>query len=531
MSANDGPNDAREALRPRARFVGSRLGKYFVGARLAAGGTASVYLARLAGPHNFERLVALKIIHEHLAEEQEFVNMFLDEANLAAQLNHPNIVHVYELASEADVLFLAMEYLHGQPLSTVYRRAGELKRTLPLPLVAWIGARAAEGLHHAHELTDSNGDKLGLVHRDVSPQNIFVTYDGHVKVVDFGIARAEGRIAKTALGQIKGKFSYMSPEQALGHPFDHRADIFALGATLFEVATGTRLFKGEDEIDTLRKVVAAEIPNPRDLLPNFSEELERILRRALEPDPEERYSDGESLARDLDAMLKSLGGEDQKDHLTQVLAELFVDERATQERAITELREAAVRSEEAGTTATDETQVASGLDAQAPQRRRLSPVMVVGGVVALGAVIGIGGLAASGDPKPEKAPAAMPPPVSEQVVIDVTLQPDVEAEIKISGALVTERPARAAVDRSNVPVDVLVTAEGFRPATLSVVPDRDRAVLVPLTKLEAEPAPSAASDEPAGPRVRAREPSAPAKSREPAPKPKPASGIVTKNPF
>jgi serine/threonine-protein kinase len=516
------------AARPRARFAGTRLGKYQVGARLAAGGTASVYIARIHGPHNFERLVALKIVHDHLSEEQEFVSMFLDEANLASQLSHPGIVHVYELAREGDVLFLAMEYLHGQTLSHVYRRAVERAERLPLDVVAWIGARAAEALAHAHELKDASGQRVGLVHRDVSPQNIFVTYDGHVKVVDFGIARAEGRIAKTALGQIKGKFSYMAPEQALGQGFDHRADLFALGATLYEVAVGQRLFKGEDEIDTLRKVVSSEIPHPASLVPGFPAALTAVLKRSLERNPGDRYSTGLEMARELDAFVAASGLRDQSERLAQELADLFVEERAAQEGAIADLRRAALepagQSDVASTG--EDTVIATGMEARPELRRRPSLALVVGGVVALGGTIALLGLA-SRRASPEVAPAVAAPvvapaPKSDRVAIAVTWRPDVQARLEIAGQLVTARPARMEVKRGVQEVRVVVSAAGFKEAEVKVVPDRDRDVVVALEPAQADAGAAAA---------KAR--FAPARPPAGAPKPPmaPPTKLIKKNPF
>ncbi len=528
--------DRHSDTRPRARFVGSKLGKYFVGARLAAGGTASVYLARLAGPHNFERLVALKIIHEHLSDEQEFVNMFLDEANLAARLNHPNIVHLYELAKEEGELFLAMEYLHGQPLSQLSERAASLGISLPPDLVAWIGVRAAEGLSHAHELTDADGKPVGLVHRDISPHNIFVTYDGIVKVVDFGIARAEGRIAKTALGQLKGKFGYMSPEQALGHPFDHRADLFALGATLWEVALGARLFKGEDEVDTLRLVVESNVPPARELQPDFPEDLERVLHRALDPDPEQRYSSSAEIARDLGEVIEASGTRDHKQTLSTIITELFAEERANQERAIGELREQAVRVDSEGVRGSEsvETQI---FDVQPPTEspRRALPLVAAALAVAL-----LVALSVSWFGKDDAVVAAPPPPapapsLSADVVIDIQLQPEVPGIVTVGGQLVEARPPKLTLERSDDPVEVVVSAEGYVESRLKIVPDRNRAVLVQLVSVP-EPAPApkeepaaagraAASPKPAG--FRPMKPPAPPASPTPPNKP----GVITENPF
>ncbi len=520
------------------RFVGSRLGKYHVGARLAAGGAASVYLARLSGPHNFERLVALKIIHEHLAEEQEFVDMFLDEANLASRLAHPNVVHVFELAREEDVLFLAMEYLHGQPLSQVYRRFTENAEPLPLDLVAWIGARAADGLHHAHELCDEHGHRLGLVHRDVSPQNVIATYDGQVKVVDFGIARADGRIAQTALGQIKGKFSYMAPEQALGKPYDHRADLFALGATLYELAMGRRLFRGEDEMETLRKVISAEVPPPRSIDPGFPLAFETILLRVLSLDPDRRHASANELARDLDAFAAAGGAKDHAERLGELVTEAFHDERSKQEAALARLREVTL-VESVGTHPTlpsDSTQLNSGLDRVAPdtsttESRRRSKYWIG---LALAAVIGIFAIVST-----RKTPGSAAP--SRDVAVEVTWTPAVQASVYIDGQAVKGIPAVTRLPRADRNVSVKVAAEGYEPTELLLVPDRDRSVLLRLTEQRVSPpevpespmdvAPSAApapsEEAPGKPAKKTRWYGKPAPTGTTTPK----SKVIDQNPF
>ncbi|MGE3674888.1 MAG: serine/threonine protein kinase [Polyangiaceae bacterium] len=522
------------------RFAGSRLGKYHVGARLAAGGAASVYLARLTGPHNYERLLALKIIHEHLAEEQEFVDMFLDEANLASRLAHPNVVHVFELAREEDVLFMAMEYLHGQPLSQVYRRFTEQAEPIPLDLVAWIGARAADGLHHAHELCDETGRRLGLVHRDVSPQNVIVTYDGQVKVVDFGIARADGRLAQTALGQIKGKFSYMAPEQALGKPYDHRSDLFALGATLYELAMGRRLFRGEDEMETLRKVISAEVPSPRSIDPTFPLAFETILLRVLSLDPERRHASAYELARDLDAFAAAGGAKKHAERLGELVTGAFHDERAKQEAALARLREATV-VESVGqhpTLPSDSTQLNSGLDRVAPEvsttaarsRSKYWIGLALAAVVAIFAIVSMG-----------KGPSAAAP--GRDVAVEVTWTPAVPASVTIDGQRIQGIPAVTHLPRADRSVSVKIAAEGYEPTELLVVPDRDRSVLLRLTERRALPPevpPSPMDDVPSAAPAASEEP--PSKSGKkprwygkPAAKPAttgtPKSKVIDQNPF
>ncbi len=511
------------------------MGKYLVGARLAAGGTASVYLARLSGPHNFERLVALKIIHEHLSEEQEFVDMFLDEANLASRLSHPNIVHVYELAQEEGTLFMAMEYLHGQPLSQLYKRANERGVKVPHDVGAWSGAGAAHGLHHAHELRDDMGTPLGLVHRDVSPQNIFITYDGQVKVVDFGIARAEGRIAKTAVGQIKGKFSYMAPEQALGHAYDHRSDLFALGATLYEVAVGARLFKGEDEIDTLRRVVAADVPDPRIAIPDFPDELDKAFRRALVADPDKRYATAEEMGRELDEFVEATGARDQRERIVALMGDLFGDERVKQEAAVQELRRQASEGTSEGQEVAAEQPTLVGTESPLTPRRKVSPTAVIGGVVGLGAIIGILGYSLKSGNDSNTAPVAAATAPKSTVVLDVTWKPDVPANVQVDGRTITERPATITLKRSGVPVEVKITAEGYESADLRLLPNRDQSVVIPLTLVHQQPVAGAQPDP--APTTKKPPDETPKSSRPSAPRPatkkkvKQGGGVIDDNPF
>lgn len=319
-------------------LTGMRLGRYRLGGRLGSGGTASVYLAVSDGPHNFGRVVALKVIHEHLLGEKAFVDMFLDEANLAVRLNHPNIVHVYDLVHEEGRLMLAMEYLHGQPLSRLVARVRQREGMLPYELVAWIAARSLDGLYHAHQLTDDHGQRAQVVHRDVSPQNIFITYTGHTKIIDFGIARAEGRLQQTDLGQIKGKFAYMAPEQALSRDYDHRADIFSLGVTLYEAAVGARLFPDLDRVEALHKIVMGEIPDPKTRALGFPEGLRRIILRAIEGDPERRYQSSKEMAEALDSWVAQHGGPPPAERLAALMQNQFAGEQTQQLEAISALK-------------------------------------------------------------------------------------------------------------------------------------------------------------------------------------------------
>ncbi len=250
---------------------------------------ASLYLGRRRGPAGFARHVAIKVVHESLAKEHDFIEMFLDEARLSARIHHPNVVHVEQLGEADGYYYLVMEYVQGAALSQLLKALGRNKRALGPELAVWIAIQVADGLHAAHETKDEKGQPLGVVHRDVSPQNLLLAYDGHVKLIDFGIAKAEGhlRTAKDA-GMIKGKIRYMAPEQALGRDVDARADVWALGVVLWEMLTMRRLFKG-DNMGILNRLRSGEgVPPPSLLNPEVSPELDRAVLHALAPNLEAR---------------------------------------------------------------------------------------------------------------------------------------------------------------------------------------------------------------------------------------------------
>jgi len=318
-----------------------RLGRYEVRAKIADGGMAAVYVARraeggaAAAPAQGQpgELVAVKMVREEFARNKEFLTMFLDEARIAARLAHPNIVRYHELGDDGGHAYIAMELLLGQSLWSVWDACRARGVRLRYDMIAWVGARVAEGLHYAHELEDEQGRPLDIVHRDVNATNIFVTYDGTIKIIDFGLAKAANRASKTAAGIIKGKVAYMSPEQAVGAPIDRRTDVFALGTTLWELACDRRLFKHADEVETLKRVHAAEVPNPLEIVDGFPPALWRVLERALARDKERRYATAGALAHDLDAFA---AGAVDPGVVAAVMQELFGADRARQERWIAE---------------------------------------------------------------------------------------------------------------------------------------------------------------------------------------------------
>jgi len=285
--------------------IGIPFGKYQLTRRLARGGMAEVFLASQRGPGDFERTVAVKRILPHLADIPQFLAMFMDEAQLAAQLSHPNIAHIYEFGQVDDSFFIAMEYIDGVDMSVVVLDG--LRRPLPLEHAARIIADVCAALHHAHHLKGRNGKPLGIVHRDISPQNILVSFDGAVKMVDFGIAKAASQIERTRPGVVRGKFTYMSPEQVMGKTLDGRSDLFSAGIVLYELCTCRALFPRTDAVQAMQLIRKAEIPPPaRDGTP-LPAGLTRIIHRALSRDRDERYQTAAQMQMDLEEFLRSAG--------------------------------------------------------------------------------------------------------------------------------------------------------------------------------------------------------------------------------
>jgi serine/threonine protein kinase len=314
-----------------------RLGSYVLRHRLAHGGMAEVYLAQKLGEEGFTKWVAIKVILGHLARDERFVRMFLAEARLAARIDHPNVCAVFDLGQSRGTYFLAMEYLHGQPLSSVMQRAASA-RGVPVPLAVRIVADAARGLHAAHELRREDGSLAEVIHRDVSPQNIFVLYSGAAKVVDFGIARSNEAVAeRTATGELKGKISYMAPEQVRGGPLDRRADIWALGVVLWELLVGRRLFKRDHEVATGFAVLEGPIPAPSTARPGIPPVFDGIVLRALARDRGTRYAQTLDLARDLEAALAELQKTAGHEEIADLMTELFAREQEDRRTLLREL--------------------------------------------------------------------------------------------------------------------------------------------------------------------------------------------------
>ena len=282
-------------------------GKYLLLDRINIGGMAEVWRAKTFGAGGFERLVAIKRILPNIAEDEEFITMFIDEAKITVQLNHANIAQIYELSSIANSYFIAMEYVSGKDMRAVFDRCRKRGEPAPIPLTAYLIAQCCEGLDYAHRANDKNGRPMGIVHRDVSPQNAIISYEGEVKVIDFGIAKAAGKATKTQAGILKGKFGYMSPEQIRGLPLDRRSDVFAIGVCLYEMLTGERLFVGDSDFSVLEKVRKVEVLPPSHFNRKIPDALEKIVMKSLAKDVDERYSYASELGEDLRKFLYTSG--------------------------------------------------------------------------------------------------------------------------------------------------------------------------------------------------------------------------------
>jgi serine/threonine-protein kinase len=325
------PSDGKKAI---------RFGKYTLIDRIAVGGMAEIFLARQAGLEGFEKTIVIKRIRPHLSKQPNFVKMFLNEAKLAAQLNHPNIVQIYDLGRISESYFIAMEYIFGRDMRRIIPKADALGIPFPMVYALKIASSVCEGLYYAHQRADMYGNALNIVHRDVTPENIFVSFDGTVKVLDFGIAKAANQIEQTRAGEIKGKLSYMSPEQCMGKPLDCRSDIFSLGVVLYEWLTGFKLFTGDSEVAVLKSITEGKIYAPSYFKADIPEAVEAILMRALEKDREKRYQTAWDMQYDIDQFLSQYEFTPSNIHLSNFLKQLFNDELEEEKDRLAQVRAA-----------------------------------------------------------------------------------------------------------------------------------------------------------------------------------------------
>jgi hypothetical protein len=359
--------------------VGETLGKYEILQRLATGGMAEIFLARVVGVLGFDKLVVIKRILPHLAKRTDFIQMFLDEARIATTLAHANIVHTHEVGVHGKSYFIVMEYLAGEDVRTIVRQLARDQKRLPLQHSLQIVSGIAAGLHYAHEKKDRDKRPLDIVHRDVTPQNVIVTYDGAVKLVDFGIAKAANRINETRSGSFKGKVPYMSPEQCRGDALDRRTDVFSLGIMLYEMTLGRRLFLGDTDFQILKQIAEGPIPQPRTVEESYDPRLQAIVLKALERDPARRFQTAremqvaiEELAHELRLRLSPLG-------LADYMRALFADKINRWEQAAADGDVAKLEAHFATVMAEREADLAA--EEATPRPRALGPASLLPGEV------------------------------------------------------------------------------------------------------------------------------------------------------
>lgn len=401
--------------------------KYEVVKRLAFGGMGEVFLARQTGVAGFDRLVILKSLLPHLAEDDHLVDEFLNEARLAATLNHPNIVSIYEVGRWRDVYFIAMEYIPGEDLGRLRRMAKEQHKKIPLRAAVRVMRDAAQALHHAHNAVDVNGRPLCIVHRDVTPRNLMVRKDGVTKVVDFGIAKAADKASRTSTGAIKGTVAYMSPEQAFSHPVDARSDQFSLGVVLWELCTGKRLFVGGDPVHVLEAVRKMEIPPPSKVAPKLPATLDRVVGRMLERDADRRFESCAHVAEALSRLLGDYSGPKGQERVAAFVLDVAgdqIDERSRDLTPRTSSLGSGLEALVSGDTAPSEgsslshttSKTATGIKTPAARRPMMRGVLAgaaMGGAVLVAAAVGFFAAGQRGDPDPTPPLVAAPPDVPE----------------------------------------------------------------------------------------------------------------------
>jgi len=314
-------------------FEPKKFGKYQLLDKIAIGGMAELFRAKLTGAQGFEKLIAVKKILPNLAREANFITAFIDEAKLAALLHHENIIQIYDFGSMDDQYFIAMEYLFGKDLRAITRTARKKDLELGLENIVYIVSRICAGLDYSHNLRDLQGKPLNIIHRDINPQNILITYEGQVKIIDFGIAKAASHNTQTKENLIKGKLAYMSPEQANGQKIDHRSDIFSTGIILYELLAARRMFTGET-MHVLSLVRGAQYDPPEEVIPDLPPKLNSILNRALAKDPDERYQSAGEMLADIEEFMFELALRPNARSFAGYIKELFEEEYAEEELAL-----------------------------------------------------------------------------------------------------------------------------------------------------------------------------------------------------
>jgi serine/threonine protein kinase len=477
------------------------VGRCRVLAELGHGGMANVYLAVTDGQSGFNKLVVLKALRRELAQESVTLSMFLDEARVAAQLNHPNVVQTYEVGMHDGRHVMVMEYLEGQSLSQIQRQARSRGRELPLPVLLRIVINALEGLQYAHELVSYDGSPLDLVHRDVSPQNIFVTYTGHVKVLDFGIAKAASSSSETLTGMIKGKLGYMSPEQLTGNGVDKRADIFSMGCVLWAFATGQKLWHGLPDVQIMRHLLEDDVPSPLSVNPDCDPEFARIIEKTLARDRDDRYATALELQADLEKLCDKLGSQVRQKEIGMLVAELFSEQRAELRRVV-EAQLKLLESNEgslsgvpviavADVTSKSGAEVPAASSAPAARSSRVFWPIIVGLALVAGAVyVGLGRLVPPPQPATNvanPAPTPVQPAGPSRATVRFSVSPP-GATLFLDGTELPPGTASKVLPADGSTHSLRAEAKGHAPRSLEFSANGDLTVDISLTPIAQPPA-------------------------------------------
>ena len=471
---------------------GTPFGQYELIEPIATGGMAEVYRARMRGVEGFQKIVAIKRILPHLTDNDEFVTMFVDEAKLAAQLQHPNIIHIYDLGKIERSYYIAMEYIDGKDLRSILRTLDERKSRLPLGLALFIGSRLAAALDYAHRKKDLQGKAMALVHRDISPQNVLISFDGDIKLCDFGIAKATSKASHTRAGALKGKLQYMSPEQAWGRDIDHRSDIFSLGLVLYEMLTGRKGFAGDSELSILEQVRVPKLVPPREIDPAIPPEVERVVLKALKEDCDQRYQTAAEFASELGNILQVIRPAPGASELGSFLADLVGRERPVSSAAAPAARPAVApppRVEPARPAPAPRIPVMEPVAEQAPERPRppglrLAPIAAVAvGILVIVAAV----MLFSRAKHPASGPAAQ-----------ATLAPETVEMARQAAQQEVAKQTQAAQERAaGEPLAPAATAPTAPTVQRAVAPAAARPPVAPTQRPRLAPAAQAAAPSPA----------------------------------
>lgn len=450
-------------------FAPTAFGKYYLVDRIAMGGMAEIFKAKTFGHGGFENQLVIKRILAHLSDNDSFVRMFMDEAKVSVLLQHGNIVRIYDFGKLRENYFIAMECVEGKDVKQILRKLAERRKTLPAEFAVYIAMEAAKGLDYAHKKTTLQGQPLNIVHRDVSPSNLLVSYQAEVKVADFGIVKAANIAEDTDVGTLKGKFEYMSPEQAGGKDLDRRSDIFSLGIILHEMLTGRRLFKSENEMRTLERIKAVDVDPPSATNPQVPARLDNIVMRALARDPDDRYQDAREMYGELAEFLYPASPDLTQQSFAHFLSNLFADEIAAERTRLEEGTRIALAMHESASQVELEpeweesggTRGSHPTGAVAPPAGSKAPLLIAAGAVAFALLLAAGFVLSRPAPAPvvvqevvEAAPATG--------AVDLRIGP-VAARVTIDGTLSGEGVQVAVGDLAPGDHVVLVEADGYAP--------------------------------------------------------------------